>query len=103
MANLKTKFLFTPLIVASFLFQNCFGYRVVPKGVSTTSVNADTVYKEKVLFWGLKQPMLQPDCKGNGVGRIEAKSNLGHILVGTITLGIYVPIKVSCWCAKDSQ
>lgn len=54
--------------------------------------------------WGMVQARDYKICNGKNesgaIDQIKIKTNLGFILLSTITAGIVVPIQVECHCAK---
>ena len=79
----------------------CYHTRLVPQNVTpATRVPKATVHS---LAWGLVQTNLDDKgvCMGNGVTDVVVSTNLGFILLGVITLGIWVPSQIEYACAAD--
>jgi hypothetical protein len=69
---------------------------------ATNIVHDTTVWN---YFWGIKQAAdINPKCDPNFnyLNRVTVKTNLGHILISALTLGIAVPQKVSWCCAPPN-
>ena len=79
----------------------CYHHRLVPQNVTpATRVPKTTVHS---LAWGLVQTNLDDKgiCMGNGVTDVVVSTNLGFILLGVLTLGIWVPSQIEYACAAD--
>ena len=89
------------LVCAGFLVAGgCYHYRVAPAGSPVADDGHRAVRHS--LAWGLAQAgTARPDCQGNGVAEVTASTNLAFLLVGVVTLGIYVPMTLEWKCAKD--
>jgi Bor protein len=88
------------LALASAL-AGCYHHRLVPRNVTpAVRVPKQTVHS---LAWGLVQTNLddQGVCMGNGVTDVVVSTNLGFILIGVVTLGIWVPSQIEYACASD--
>jgi hypothetical protein len=83
------------------LLAGCYHYRLVPQNVTpATRVARRTVHS---LAWGLVQTNLDDKgiCMGNGVTDVVVSTNLGFVLLGVVTLGIWVPSQIEYACAAD--
>jgi len=79
----------------------CYHYRLTPQNATpAVRVSRKTVHS---LAWGLVQTNLDGKgvCMGNGVTDVVFTTNLGFILLGVVTLGIWVPSQVEYACAAD--
>ena len=78
----------------------CYHYRVAPaRSVPADEGHSTTLHS---IAWGLVQSSAeQPECQGNGAAEVVAHTNLGYVLLGVVTLGIWVPLELEWKCAKD--
>jgi Bor protein len=88
--------------VASLCFATgCYHYYVKPDRVApATEWRSET---QVALFWGLMQPedIAPPNCPpGVALAEVNANTNLGYVLIGTVTLGIVLPQELAWRCAK---
>ncbi|HEX5026679.1 MAG TPA: hypothetical protein VFV68_15470 [Agriterribacter sp.] len=93
-----------------------FGIIVLIQGCSTTKViskyDCDTFSNNSVYqkttwsyAWGLVQPKdIDPGCdpRFNHLNKVVVKTNIGFILLSTVTLGIVIPQHVEWCCAPYS-
>lgn len=88
------------------LASGCYNYRLTPIGPDRQPLRAATEPQQVTLWsfaWGLAaQPLVQPDCQGNGTAEVTATTNLGYALLTVATLGIVVPAQLEWRCAKDA-
>ena len=97
-----------PLLAGACLLlaSACYQYRLTPVGPDRQPLRAATEPQEVTLWsfgWGLAaQPLVQPDCQGNGTAEVTASTNLGYTLLTVVTLGIVVPVQLEWRCAKDA-
>jgi hypothetical protein len=90
-----------PALALAGLLGGCYHTRLVPRNVTpATRVARQTVH---AVAWGLVQTNLddQGVCMGNGVTDVVVSTNLGFILLGVVTLGIWVPSQIEYACAAD--
>ena len=90
-----------PALALISLLAGCYHYRLVPQNVTpATRVARQTVHS---LAWGLVQTNLDDKgiCMGNGVTDVVVTTNLGFVLLGVVTLGIWVPSQIEYACAAD--
>jgi hypothetical protein len=78
----------------------CYHYRVTPaRSVPADDGHSTTLHS---IAWGLVQSKAEePECQGNGAAEVAAHTNLGYVLLGVVTLGIWVPLELEWKCAKD--
>ena len=96
------------LMVVSFLFSNCYTYRVATQAQAGTEVtNTVTAHS---YFWGLIQKppdfIHTPICDSlgvNGMSEVTVKTNFGYALITVATLGIWSPMKVQWKCSKPCK
>jgi hypothetical protein len=80
----------------------CYAYHVTPQYADAVQRDPDGATMHS-LFWGLAQSATRtPDCKGNGVTSVAARTNLGYALLSVVTLGIWVPLELEWSCAADN-
>jgi hypothetical protein len=83
--------------------QGCSSTRIVTIYDSNTIANNPLNKKTTWTYaWGLIQPKdINPGCDINFVhmNSVTVKTNLGYILLSTITLGIVIPQRVEWTCA----
>lgn len=54
------------------------------------------------LFWGLVQPKdIKTDARCPYISQVEAKTNLGYILIAAATVGIVVPMRLEYSCLEE--
>jgi Bor protein len=93
------------VLIPVVLGQGCYSYRVqAPKPDPATEYQQKTV---SGLFWGLypidKTTVAAADCKSNAIDEVEARTNMGFILVSVATLGVWSPMNLRWRCAKASS
>jgi hypothetical protein len=90
-----------PALALAWSLGGCYHYRLAPQNVTP----AVRVSKRMVhsLAWGLVQTNVDDKgvCMGNGVTDVVFSTNLGFVLLGVLTLGIWVPSQVEFACAAD--
>jgi hypothetical protein len=92
---------FVSALALGLCLTGCYHYRLNPQNVTpAVRVPRRTVHS---LAWGLVQTNLDDKgvCMGNGVTDVVVSTNLGFILIGVVTLGIWVPSQVEFSCAAD--
>jgi hypothetical protein len=87
---------------ASLCFgSGCYHYYIKPdRAAPATEWRSET---QVAFFWGLMQPndIAPANCpRGAALAEVEAKTNLGYVLLGTLTLGIVLPHELGWRCAK---
>jgi hypothetical protein len=90
-----------PALALAWSLTGCYHYRLTPQNVTpATRMPKQTVH---ALAWGLVQTNLDDKgvCMGNGVTDVVVTTNLGFMLIGVVTLGIWVPSQVEYACAAD--
>jgi hypothetical protein len=90
-----------PALGLAWALGGCYHYRLTPQNVTAAvRMPKRTVHS---LAWGLVQTNLDDKgvCMGNGVTDIVVTTNLGFILIGVVTLGVWVPSQVEFACAAD--
>jgi hypothetical protein len=108
---MNTTFIFRLKIAAmvvcfACITQSCSTTKIVSKYDCDTFANNPTKKKTTWSFaWGLVQPKdIDPKCdpRFNHMNKVAVKTNLGYILLSTVTLGIVIPQKVEWCCAPYS-
>lgn len=96
--------MFIFLVLFSVLIQGCaIGPRVVTEYDSNSFAN--NPLHQRVVWtyaWGLVQPKdVNPACDAsfNHLNMVEAKTNIGFLLLSAVTLGVVVPMKIKWDCA----
>lgn len=92
------------LLSGIMLTQSCSTYRVVAKN------DPDHIKPHKrtlwTFAWGLVQAkdyricISEEEGESGAIDQIHIKTNIGYILLSAATVGIVVPVKVECYCAK---
>jgi hypothetical protein len=80
----------------------CYNYRVAAPHVS--NANEVRSVTKWAYLWGAIQEADEDTtcvCLNHGLKEVTAQRNLLHILVGTVTLGIAVPVRLEYQCAKS--
>ncbi|PSR52626.1 hypothetical protein AHMF7605_03345 [Adhaeribacter arboris] len=97
MGRLLASFFLTLVIL---LNAGCASTRLIGE-YSCDSVQRSTATRVNLL-WGIVQPKDIPaQCESKSICQVTTQSNLGFILLSTVTLGIVVPQKV-VWCCCPS-
>jgi hypothetical protein len=89
------------LLAAIATVSGCYNYRVAAPHVS--NANEVRSVTKWAYLWGAIQEAEEDAtcvCLNNGLKEVTAQRNLLHILVGTVTLGIAVPVRLEYQCAK---
>jgi hypothetical protein len=102
MPRLRARHLTIPMILVLLLSNalGCYHYQVeVPERLPATQ------WKEERLaakFWGaIQEELTTTNCVSNAIDQVRVSTNYGYLLVGVLTLGIYVPIDVEWRCSKQ--
>lgn len=92
--------------LAVVFFVSCFFLATIPSCMSLRVVSqhdSDSPVPEKVtkwnFLWGLIQPnetLTRTTCES--ICQVNAKTNIGHILISGITFGIVVPMTIEYEC-----
>ena len=88
-------------LALALLVSGCYHYRLAPQNVTPAARGPkQTVHS---LLWGALQTNLDDKglCMGNGVTDVVVTTNFGFIMVGVLTLGIWVPSQIEYSCAAD--
>jgi len=84
-----------------FLNSGCYAYHITANRVPpSTEARSQT---QVAYAWGLAQPndIIPPNCPKNvPLADVTAHTNLGYVLVATVTLGIVVIHELEWRCAK---
>lgn len=88
-------------IAAAFSSTGCYAYHITANRVPpATEARSQT---QVAYAWGIVQPndIVPPNCPENvPLADVTAHTNLGYVLLGTITLGIVVIHELEWRCAK---
>ncbi|MCG8607352.1 Bor family protein, partial [bacterium] len=96
----------------SISFQSCYTYHVYQIGGTEGREQGNqpaTEWQDKTLHalaWGaVRQDIPVDNCqtaRGQrfGIEEVKVETNFGYMLISVVTLGIWVPLKVSWRCAK---
>ncbi|KAA5547906.1 hypothetical protein [Adhaeribacter rhizoryzae] len=90
------------LVGTTFSFTGCVNTRLVAF-YSTDNIQSNQATRVSYL-WGIVQPQDIPaQCESKTICKVNAKTNLGYILVSAVTLGIVVPQKIVWDCCPSSE
>ena len=93
------------LLLCFLICESCSSIKIVTKYDCNTVVNNPVNKKTKWVFaWGLIPPKdIDPKCEQafNHLNKVEVKTNLGFILISTITLGAVIPQTIEWCCAPQ--
>ena len=93
---------FSILILFSMLLlmASCANLRIVSKYDSDNP--APVQVNRTSYFWGFRQPVdVKTEATCKSISQITVKTNVGHILISVITLGIVVPQSVEYFCCPE--
>ena len=88
------------LLMTLLLSSACYKFHVVPP--DSKSATEPMTVRAWGFFWGGWMSPLTIDannCKSGNLHLVTAKTNLGYVLVGALTLGIAVPLDLEWTCA----
>lgn len=103
---------FSVAAAVSMTSHGCYSYHVYQVGGAggrELGNQPSTEWRHKTLHalaWGqVRQDLPVDNCQlGNGqrlgIEEVTARTNFGYVLASTVTLGFWVPLKVSWRCAK---
>ena len=89
------------LVCVSLLGSSCYHYHVKPDRVPPATEERSQT--QVAYFWGLLQPddIAPLNCpRGVALAEVTAHTNLGYVLIGTLTLGIVLPHALGWRCSK---
>lgn len=90
------------LVCTGFIFNSCVNTRLIAF-YSTDNIQSNQATRVNYL-WGIVQPQDIPaQCESKTICKVNAKTNLGYILVSAVTLGIVVPQKIVWDCCPSSE
>ena len=110
--RLRRVFAATAVVLASVLTPGCQAYHVYQIGGTRQREQGNqpsTEWKRKRLnafFWGaIRQDLAVDDCQSAdgtrfGIEEVKVETGFGYIVASSLTLGLWVPIKVGYRCAK---
>jgi hypothetical protein len=89
-------------LAASLASSGCYHYHIT--GNRVTPATEPRSATQVAYFWGLVQPddLVPPNCPEKvALAAVTTNTNLGYVLLGTVTLGVVLVSDVTWRCAKD--
>ena len=95
---------YTASLAALLLNSSCYAYHITGNRVSpSTEARSET---QVAYFWGLMQPndIVPANCPEKvALADVTVHTNLGYVLLGTVTLGIVLAQQIEWRCAKPDS
>jgi hypothetical protein len=91
-------------LAASLASSGCYHYHIAGNRVTPATESRSAT--QVAYFWGLIQPddVAPPNCPEKvALADVTSNTNLGYVLLGTVTLGIVLINDVAWRCAKDTK
>jgi hypothetical protein len=81
----------------------CFGFAVRSENMQPSPYHGKTVH---AYLWNLTEMepvVVATNCGANGISAVRANTNYAFMLVGIVTLGLWVPMHVEWRCAEGGS
>jgi hypothetical protein len=98
---LRLRLVLAPLLCLTS--SGCFGFTVRSENVQPTPYQSKTVH---AYLWNLiemEPVVVATNCGSNGISAVRANTNYLFMLVGIVTLGLWVPMHVEWRCAEGGS